>query len=566
MKNIFRTLGIIALIAAIGFGAAACGDPDNNNTEENNDDNNNNDPTSATYISYDAYGNCYTLVVTKDPSRAVYAPQGGDSYVLTITDANGTEIGKSTGTVTAVNNSTLTLSKDGSTFTITVSESGISDITGNIPLDAGGTRTPPAALTTTKPTAADRWRKWVSSSSTATLDISVDDDEVCTITVGETAESSYEYGYRTQAQYTYTAKTHAAYEYEFEAWTESGERIFTFQYYYDDDTQTSIDILNRSITNVRTTYTIKGNKIPKGGDRYLAFHCADQLGTFYVKILSITEYEYTPELEYELINDQGSSNNGTYRVISGAAMSGAVEIPAIYNQKAVTEIGDFAFDHCTSLTSITIPASITSIGKTAFHKCTSLTDITFAADSRLETIGKDAFRSCISLIDITIPASVITIGHGAFASYSDDEETPMSLRTVTFAADSQLESIDHFAFQFCESLTSITIPEGVMSIGAGAFEGCTSLENIIIPEGVTEIGSDDTGWSGTFRDCTSITSITIPASVISVGTCAFSGWTASQIINVPFASEQEANDTWGEGWQWDNNYAVIKYWNGSIYE
>jgi uncharacterized protein YjdB len=45
-----------------------------------------------------------------------------------------------------------------------------------------------------------------------------------------------------------------------------------------------------------------------------------------------------------------------------------------------------------------------------------------------------------------------------------------------------------YAFSLCESLTSITIPKGVTSIGEGTFYECTSLESITIPKGVTEIG------------------------------------------------------------------------------
>lgn len=69
----------------------------------------------------------------------------------------------------------------------------------------------------------------------------------------------------------------------------------------------------------------------------------------------------------------------------------------------------------------------------------------------------------------------------------------------------------------CQSLTSITIPEGVTCIGVGAFSGCSSLTSITIPEGVTSIGN----W--TFEDCQSLTSITIPEGVTSIGERAFYG-------------------------------------------
>ncbi len=54
------------------------------------------------------------------------------------------------------------------------------------------------------------------------------------------------------------------------------------------------------------------------------------------------------------------------------AIKGAITIP-----DEVTSIGDFAFYHCTNLTSITIPDSVTSIGRSAFYECTSLESVTF---------------------------------------------------------------------------------------------------------------------------------------------------------------------------------------------
>ncbi|MDE6736923.1 MAG: leucine-rich repeat domain-containing protein, partial [Treponemataceae bacterium] len=57
------------------------------------------------------------------------------------------------------------------------------------------------------------------------------------------------------------------------------------------------------------------------------------------------------------------------------------------------------------------------------------------------------------------------------------------------------------AFYGCTSLTDVTIPEGVTSIGVRAFEGCTSLTSVTIGDDVTEIGEY------AFYDCTSLTTI-----------------------------------------------------------
>ena len=128
MKNLVKLFGIIALVAVIVFSMAACGedDPDGNG-----------DPTSVAYTSYDDQGNKYELVINKDPNRAAYTPQTGDSFTLTVTNPAGTVIASATGTVT-VNGSNFTLTKSGGgEITITISGGAIGTISGTVP-GAGG--------------------------------------------------------------------------------------------------------------------------------------------------------------------------------------------------------------------------------------------------------------------------------------------------------------------------------------------------------------------------------------------------------------------------------------------
>ena len=110
----------------------------------------------------------------------------------------------------------------------------------------------------------------------------------------------------------------------------------------------------------------------------------------------------------------------------------------------VTDIGEYAFAACSSLTSITIPNSVTSISDSAFYYCSSLTSITIP--NSVTSIGGSAFNSCSSLTNITIPNSVTCI--------------------------------DAYTFMRCSSLTSITIPNSVTSIEYGAFNECSSLTDV----------------------------------------------------------------------------------------
>ncbi len=106
----------------------------------------------------------------------------------------------------------------------------------------------------------------------------------------------------------------------------------------------------------------------------------------------VPEKPATEGLIYELLSDE------TYEV-AGVQSKDLTEvvIPATYNGKAVTSIGEGAFRWCIGLTSITIPNSVTSIGNSAFEVCASLTSITIS-DS-VTSIGDIFFTRLIQLHD-----------------------------------------------------------------------------------------------------------------------------------------------------------------------
>ena len=184
----------------------------------------------------------------------------------------------------------------------------------------------------------------------------------------------------------------------------------------------------------------------------------------------------------------------------------------------VTNIGDWAFYDCASLSSVVIPSSVTSIGSWAFRGCTSLTDVTIP--SSVTSIGEHAFASCYSLTSITISDSVTSIGWGALASCT-------GLTNATIG--NSVTSIGDEAFYYCTSPASVTIGTNVTSIGDGAFYGCTSLTSVTIPNSVTSI---EGFMDGAFSGCTSLTNVTIPDSVTSIGSWAFRGCTSLTDVTI----------------------------------
>ena len=183
---------------------------------------------------------------------------------------------------------------------------------------------------------------------------------------------------------------------------------------------------------------------------------------------------------------------------------------------SVTTIGEWAFGSCERLTSVTIPNSVTSIGEGVFSGCNSLTSVTIP--NSVTSIGQDAFWGCSSLTSVTIPNSVTSIGEGAFLDCN-------SLTSVTIP--NSVTSIGEWAFSGCSSLTSVTIPNSVTSIGEGVFNGCESLTSVTIPNSVTSIGEL------AFVDCNSLTSVTIPNSVTTIGEWAFGSCERLTSVTIP---------------------------------
>jgi len=224
------------------------------------------------------------------------------------------------------------------------------------------------------------------------------------------------------------------------------------------------------------------------------------------------------------INEDGESYSVTF---CDTEISGALNIPAIYNGKPVTEIGAEAFATCTELTSVIIPESVTTIGDSAFSECTGLTSVTIP--SSVKTIGYHAFSKCTGLQTVTIGENVTTIGDGAFADCSSllSVIIPNSVTTIgknAFDSCTKLESvtigenvgkIDDGTFGNCTSLKTIKIPDSVKTIGAYAFYKCKNLESVTIGKAVETIGSN------AFRDCSLLKEIVIPDSVTTIGNYAF---------------------------------------------
>ena len=242
----------------------------------------------------------------------------------------------------------------------------------------------------------------------------------------------------------------------------------------------------------------------------------------------------------------------------------------------VISIGDYAFDGCTSLTSVTISDSVIEIGYSAFGSCTSLKELTIP-DSVIE-IGDGAFsganmdvltlgkgirsigdyalsNSCKKLVltgDITTniynvyyTVSTKALEIGKDVTRIDSNFFFASLENITVAEENEsYSSVDGVLFNKDKTelvkypsgreTETYAVPDGVKIIGGSAFEGYAIgqesnkyIKSIIFPDSLVEIKES------AFSDCTSLTSITIPKNVTSVGGFAFRNCSSLTSITIP---------------------------------
>ena len=84
------------------------------------------------------------------------------------------------------------------------------------------------------------------------------------------------------------------------------------------------------------------------------------------------------------------------------------------NFSGITTLPNNAFNGCTSLVEITLPATLTSIGNYVFQACAALTKVNGLGSTQVTSVGPYAFQGCGALKEITLPASLTSIGNYVF--------------------------------------------------------------------------------------------------------------------------------------------------------
>ena len=191
--------------------------------------------------------------------------------------------------------------------------------------------------------------------------------------------------------------------------------------------------------------------------------------------------------------------------IANNAFEYCSQVSGVVIPNSVTSIGNWAFVNA-GLTSVTVPLSVTNIGYSAFGGWSSvLSSITVdGANPVYASAGGVLFNKPLTTLlqspphltgGYAIPDGVTNIADRAFI-YS-------SLSDVTFPGS--VLSIGNYSFYNDNNLIGVTIPDNVASIGSYAFDACYNLTSATLGGGVTTLGG------GVFGDCAALSNITVAA-------------------------------------------------------
>lgn len=286
-------------------------------------------------------------------------------------------------------------------------------------------------------------------------------------------------------------------------------------------------------------------------------------------------------LKYNILSEQDRLVG-----LTGNSYTGDVNIPATATidgkEYKVVEIGCYAFDGATSITSVTIPATVLVINNYAFRKSslpavtlpqglrmlkegcfeyTPLTTVTIP--QRIQRVENLVFAYCDKMTEVTLGDSVNYLGNSAFGSspklqkvHGGDKVTLImesvflndtSLTTaafpnvvtikgaafrntaVKFTFPKSLKSIDLQGFMECRGLTEVVLPDTMDLVGSTAFASCPNMTKITFPK----VAKCKLASSGILQNNPKLTEVVLPQNITAIPMSLLAGCTALTTFTVP---------------------------------
>lgn len=242
---------------------------------------------------------------------------------------------------------------------------------------------------------------------------------------------------------------------------------------------------------------------------------------------------------------------GELETIGESAFRGCTALTSLAIPACVQTIENFAFSGCSSMESLRFASDsrLQSIGESAFIGCDALSGVSLPEG--LKTVGRTAFYNCDKMESLRVPDSVTSIGENAF-SYCD------SLKSVTISGEMDLkkvllnDTLDTLtlsgtfvqkavsarnvklldtitevrdgAFEW-QRIEQLILSQNLKTIGAEAFEG-TEITSVTLPEGIVSLGKR------AFAECGKLTTVNLPDSLQSIGQDCFEGCSNLNILDL----------------------------------
>lgn len=208
----------------------------------------------------------------------------------------------------------------------------------------------------------------------------------------------------------------------------------------------------------------------------------------------------------------------------------------------VETIGHSAFSYCASLQSISLPSSLKEIGSNLFYECTMLENIFIP--SGLDNITSNTFYGTAAY-DNGLEDGIVYISGYLVMANREKVSGDIVIKNGT-------TDICSYAFNYCDSVESVTIPDSVINIDDGAFHQCYSLSNVKMSSNIKKIGNHAFSWTDVNSidfgkkleyigdsafEYSDLNSVSIPASVNIIGEDAF--WNCDYLSSISVDSSNK---------------------------
>lgn len=159
---------------------------------------------------------------------------------------------------------------------------------------------------------------------------------------------------------------------------------------------------------------------------------------------------------------------------------------------------------------------------------------------KVTQIGERAFLGCYDLTSVSLPEGIVSLEEGAFSDCG----------IISIVIPNSVTQIGNGVFSGCRELTSVSLPPKITTINDNLFYLCDKLTSIALPESVTSIGKYAFGHcyqltsisiplgvtrieTGAFRGCSNLNTLLLPNSVTSIGDEAFKGCESLSTLVIP---------------------------------